>query len=170
MMNFTKADRQAGRKKMEANLTDAARVRREFRSGRLPKTGDALPLHPAVVWLRAWEALNDFRSRMAAAKLNPADTRALIVYVSEKKQDAPRFLLMESKDQSTEQLRDAALRELLKPDVMALGMVFRQFDRVKQVATDFPFQFTGLSPQGVELLKKAVLMEQSLRKMLDQTN
>jgi hypothetical protein len=136
-----------GAKKMEQEMTPAARVRREFRLGRPPKAATSLePLHPLVVWNRATEALTSFRGRMKAAKLNPNHVDAVIVFIEAANPDTPRFLELEQKQ---------VLKQLGRADVIALGMLFKQFDAIKKQQAIFPHLFMGLNERGMAVLKKA---------------
>src|ERR1700690_3400108 len=117
-----------GIQKMEAKLSPAAQIRREFRLGRPPKPGDALPLHRTVAWSKATEALSSFRERMTAVGLEPNHVEAGIVFIELTNPDLPQFLPMEGNDKDDEEWKRAAFEQLGRDDVIALGMVFRQFD------------------------------------------
>ena len=149
-------NRRQGIAKMESEMTPAARVRRAFQLGR-PRKPEQLPLHPAVVWERAKEALGDFRSRMVAVELDPKDATAFIIYIELATPTIPRWLHMEREGVSREDARAEVYAKLAGVGAMALGMVFLQTDtaaKAKQLAT-FPYLFTGLSETGVALLKLA---------------
>lgn len=144
-----------GIKKMEKVMSPAAQVRRDFRLGRPPKPGESLPLHRTVVWQRASDALASFRTRMRGAKLDPRHVTAAIVFIESANPDQPHFLLLDEEGKTPEQSREVAFKELGRDDVIALGMIFRQFDdRSKQQST-FPYQFTGLTERGIAVLRKA---------------
>jgi hypothetical protein len=146
-------------------MTAAARVRREFRSGRPPKAGDALPLNPAVVWSKSIKALGDFRARMEEAGLNPNHARAHIVFIDEANPLVPILQSIESPDKSLEQTRAEVFERLASGSAIAIGMIFRQFDQDAVPGsgnhTCFPYQFTGLSEAGVFVLKIAALQIQA---------
>ncbi len=150
---------QAGIKKMEAAMTPAAKVRREFRLSSRPKPApNPDPLDRRVVWRKAIEALADFRARMAAAGLDPNDVEGVIVCIEGAAPDRPRTLLVEGAGMKAEEWKALAFEQLGRDDVLALGMIFRQYDRGAKgsgVNAVFPFQFTGLSEQGVAVLRTA---------------
>jgi len=145
---------------MGETMTPAAQVRRDFRLGRPPKAGDALPMHRTVVWQKAMDALAAFRARMTAAKLNPNHATAAIVFIELADPDRPHMLLLEEEiGKPSENCRQKAFEQLGRDDVIALGMVFRQFDAEKGKEgefTRFPYQFTGLNERGIAVLRKAV--------------
>jgi hypothetical protein len=159
-----------GIKKMAKVMSPAAQVRRDFRLGRPPKPGETLPLHRMVVWHRASEALSNFRARMAAAKLNPKDVEALIVYIENTEPDTPRVLLLEEEGKTPGQCQMAAFKELGRDDVIAIGMLFRQFDTLSKQQFTFPYQFVGLNERGVAVLKKAAMMQVGASKLLKDVN
>ena len=129
-------------------MTTAARVRRDFRLGRPPKQGESLPLHPRVVWERAYAALEKFRTLMSLEKLSPKNVDAAIVFIEESNPDQPRFLLMSE--------GEARIKEQLsRLDVIALGMLMQQFDAEKKQRAIFPYLFVGLNEHGMAVLKKA---------------
>jgi hypothetical protein len=140
-----------GIKKMEKVMTPAAQVRRDFRLGRPPKASEALPLHRMVVWQRATDALSNLRARMTAAKLNPDDVTAAIVFIERDNPDQPNVLLMDD--------QQAAFEQLGRDDVIALGMIFRQFDEQTKQQSTFPYQFMGLNERGMDVLKKAATQQ-----------
>ena len=142
-----------GAEKMEKAMSPAARVRREFRLGRPPKC--TLPLHPSVAWQKAESLLADFRQRMEDAGLSREDVDAQIIGVRESNPDAPVFIAVE---------RDKALKTLSAPDIIAIGCIFRQHDSTTKQNVDFFVQFTGLSEQGMNVLKKAATMQHELTK------
>jgi hypothetical protein len=148
-----------GIKKMEKVMSPAAQVRRDFRLGRPPKPGEALPLHRLVVWQRATDALANFRTRMAAAKLNPNDAGAVVVYVETSNPELPHFLGLEHTDKSPEESRRTAFEVLGRDDVIALGMLFLQFDEQAKKQTIFPYQFVGLNDRGLSVLRSAGLLQ-----------
>lgn len=144
---------------MEANMTTAARVRREFRLGRPPRAlregEQPEPMHPAAAWKRATDALADFRARMTAATLQPEHVIGAIVYVTLAEPNEPRFLLLEDEGRTAESLQEEAFEQLSRGDALALGMIFRQFDAEAKQQSTFPHQFFGLSPHGVTVLRNA---------------
>jgi hypothetical protein len=144
-----------GAKKMETAMTPAARVRREFRLGRPPK--GMLPLHPTVAWQKAESLLTDFRQKMKAAALLPEHVDAQIIGVRDPNPDEPVFLAGD---------RDAALKTLSTPDIIAIGCIFRQYDARSKQDVFFFVQFTGLSERGLNVLKKACTMLQDAAKKL----
>lgn len=133
-----------GAKKMEDVMSPAARVRRSFRLGRPPK--DTLPLHPKVAWEKAESLLADFRQRMTAAGLKPDDVDGQIIGIRGDRPDEPDYIPAE---------KEKALATLWSPDVIALGMVFRQLDRATGQDIFFPVQFTGLNENGIMVLRRA---------------
>jgi len=134
-----------GVKKMEKNMSPAARVRRDFRLGRPPK--GQLPLHPRVAWEKADSLLTDLRKRMQEAGLRMDHVKGEIVAIRDNDPDEPVFVSVAK--------QEAAIETLSAPNIIALGCVFRQFDeQMKQGATFF-VQFTGLSERGLAVLKKA---------------
>jgi hypothetical protein len=148
-----------GIKKMEKTMSAAAQVRRDFRLGRPPKPGETLPLHRMVVWQRAAEALANFRTRMAAAELNPNDAGAVIVYVETSNPDLPHFLELECPGKTPEESKLAAFEVLGRDDVIALGMLFGQFDEQAKKQAIFPYQFVGLNERGLSVLRSAGLLQ-----------
>lgn len=144
-----------GIKKMEKVMSPAAQVRRDFRLGRPPKPGEAVPLHRLVVWQRATDALSNLRARMSAANLNPNHVSAVIVFIELTDPETPRLLLLEKEGKTPEQCREAAFETLGRDDVIALGMVFKQFDEQSRQQTTFPYQFMGLTERGVYVLRTA---------------
>ena len=134
---------QKGIKKMENAMSAAAQVRRSFRLGRPPKPGEALPLHPAVVWDRANAALANLRARMVAAGLDPSDAVGTIIYVDGQFPTTPRRFPLELPGVSTEQAQAALFGYLGNGHLTAIGMVFRQFDQDTKQQSTFPYQFTG---------------------------
>ncbi len=133
-----------GIKKMEDVMSPAAQVRRQFRLGRPPK--GQLPLHPKVAVDKASALLADFRQRMQAVGLKAEHVDGLLIGVREANRDEPVFIPIE---------RDSAIATLSAPDIIAVGCIFRQHDEREGKDIDFFMQFTGLSEQGLNLLKKA---------------
>ena len=161
-----------GIKKMEDEMSPAAKVRRDFRLGRPPRPapldeeGHPEQLHPKVAWTRANEALSDFRRRMDAAKLNPQHAAAAIVYVIQADPDSPRLLPLEETGKTPEELQLAAFDTLGRPDVIALGVLFAQFDERTRKKAIFPYLFFGLGERGMAGLKKAASIEFEMTEML----
>lgn len=133
-----------GIKKMEAVMSPAAQVRRDFQLGRPPK--DALPLHPITATDRAESLLADFRTRMQKAKLKPEHAQGVIVGIRLSDPDKPVLIKID---------HDEAIAKLSKPDIIALGCVFHQFDEREHKAVTFFKQFTGLNERGLNVLKLA---------------
>ncbi len=157
-----------GIKKMAKAMTPAAKVRRNFQLGRPqkpPQDGD-VPLHRTVVWHKAMRALIDFRSRMADAGLDPTDAKAEIVCLEATDPQTPQFLPLEEKGKLPEQTREDAFRTLGRDDVIAIGLVFEQWDwhggndGQPAIAT-FPYRFMGLSPHSAALLKACAIQQQT---------
>lgn len=150
-----------GAKKMESAMTAAARVRREFQLGRPPKAlGEnehPEPLHPAVLWKRATEALEDFRKRMTSAKLNPQHARAAVIYIESTAPELPRFLPLEEEGESSEERRKNVVEFLMSrsDDVIVLGMIFEQWDEEAHKKAIFPKLFFGLNAKGMAVLRHA---------------
>jgi hypothetical protein len=138
----------------------AAQVRRDFRSGNPPKPGEALPLRRLVAWRRAMEALSDLRARMSAANLNPKHAVAAIVYVAEAAPDKPELLFLESEQRTPEQCQMDAYATLDRDGVIAIGMVFDQYDEQSGQLVTFPYQFTGLNDRAIVVLRKAAEVPQ----------
>ena len=145
-----------GIEKMEGTMSPAARARRDFRLGRPPKPGETLPLHRTVVWKRAGEALLRFRALMALEKLQEKHVIGAIVYIESADENKPHILLLEDAGKTSEDCRQAAFEQLGRDDVIAIGMIFSQFDEREKKQVTFPYQFTGLSPQGIAVLRRAV--------------
>ena len=164
-----KKNLQKGIGKMNKAMTPAAQVRRDFRLGRPAKPGDGSPLHPAVVWQKATDALANFRFRMVAANLNPADAEAIIVFVAPETQSTPRSLPIEAPGKSVEQMRSAAFAELSREGVFAVGMLFDQFDEQSKQQATFPYQLQGLNESGVMCLRAAATMQVQGREILKRT-
>jgi hypothetical protein len=108
------------------------------------------------VWQKASDLLADFRTRMTAAALNPDDVEGLIVYIRASAPDDPLMTLLSEG-------HEVAIHRLSAPDVLVLGMIFRQLDGGQ--AVDFPMQFTGLSERGLAVLKKAAELQHRLVKL-----
>lgn len=148
-----------GIRKMEKEMTAAARVRREFRLGRpprpLPEGEVPQPLHPAVAWQRAKDALSAFRERMIAAGLRPKDAGAVIVYIERGNQDRAQLLELENADKSESDMRGEAFKTLAREDVIALGMIFTQMDQQSNQRAIFPYLFFGLNQRGMAVLRQA---------------
>jgi hypothetical protein len=159
---------------MEEKISPAAQVRREFRLGRPPRTlaehEQLEPLHPTVVWRRANEAVSSFRARMTAAKLNPRHVAAAIVYVEQAQSDQPRFLPLEEKGKSPEDVQSTAFEALSRSDVIALGMIFVQLDEQIQKKITFPHLFFPLNKRGMDVLKKAAALEFDVLERLKTAN
>jgi hypothetical protein len=92
---------------------------------------------------------------MSVENLPPADVTAAIVYLEEADPNIPHFLLREEAGRSEDEIKAAVFEKLSRPDVLALGMLFRQWDAEKSQQSTFPHQFTGLSEGGVAMLRKA---------------
>jgi hypothetical protein len=159
-----------GAKKMETVMSAAARVRREFRRGRPPKPGEALPLHRMVVWVRANGALANLRERMSAAKLNPEHVTAAIVYIETADPDKPQFALLESKQRTPDECRFDAFEDLGRDDVIAIGMIFDQYDEKTGQHITFPYQFTGLNERAIAVLRKAAEVQQMFTSLAKTVN
>lgn len=136
-------------------MSRASLARRQFRLGRPPKPGDVLPLHPHVVWRRALDALQSFRVMMLMAGLEREHVSAAIVFIEQANPETPRVLLVEQEGKTQEECEKAALGQLFRPDTIAIGMIFRQFDAQQKKQIIFPYQFTGLSEGAIALLRKA---------------
>ena len=139
-------------------MSRAARVRRQFRLGRPPK--DTLPLHPRIAWDKAESLLSDLRQRMKDAGLSPADIDAQIIGVRDPNPNEPVFVPLKDKDE--------VVKILSEPDIIAIGMIFRQHDAEandgKGQDITFPVQFTGLSKAGLDVLKGAANRQVSIGK------
>jgi hypothetical protein len=159
-----------GIKKMEGNMSPAAQVRREFRLGRPPKPGESLPLHPKVVWERAYTALSRFRLLMTIEKLEPTHVTAAIVFIELADPGQPRVLLLEEEGKSEEECKQALFDQLGRHDVIALGMIFRQFDAKEKKQATFPYQFTGLSQRGISVLRKAAEIQERYTALIKNMN
>ena len=152
-------------------MSPAARVRREFQLGRprrpLP---DGERLRPSVLWQRATDALNDFRARMSAAKLNPAHAEAAVVFVEQSDPDQPQFLFLELPGRTPEEVRNAALEFLTREDVIELGMLFSQFDEQTKQRATFSYMFYGVNQRAMDILKRAAAERFVAEEMLKHTN
>ena len=141
-------------------MTPAARVRREFQLGRPAKSTDMLPLHPSVVWQRATESLSSLRQRMKAVGLKPDHAQAVIVFIESANPDHPRFLHLEDEvGKHSESCRKKVLETLSRGDVIALGLLFNQFDEEKKQQAIFPRLLMGLNERGMAVLKKAAQLQ-----------
>lgn len=158
-----------GAAKMERVMTPAAKIRRDFRSGRPPKDADALPLHPSVVWQRSIGALTDLRTRMEAAKLDPKHATASLVLITEENPIEPILFSIGTEAKSLEQLRTDLFALLASGSAMAIGLIFRQYDEEAKNIAFFPYQFTGLSEAGVLVLKIAALRLEALQSLASKT-
>lgn len=155
-------------------MTPAARVRREFRLGRPPRTladhEQMEPLHPTVVWRRANEAISSFRERMVGAKLNPRHVEGAIIFVEQSAPEEPRFLALEERGKTPGQMEVAAFEVLSRPDVLALGMICAQHDDGAKQRAIFPYLFFSLNKRGMDVLKKAAAMQYAVVEMLKDAN
>ena len=157
--------------KMRENTTTGAEVRRDFRRVRPLKADVPFPLHADVVWRIANQAIAEFRGRLEKAGLINQDVHAWIVYVrSTADGTRPHFLPLEDEGEPQE-LKAAVNEALSKEGNLAIGMVFDHFDPTG--GTDgmaalavFPYQFRGLSEEGVLQLRFACVAHQSARKAL----
>jgi hypothetical protein len=153
----------AGIKKMESTMTPAAQVRREFRLGRPPKPVETVePLQRTVVWRKATEALSNIRDRMVAAKLKPEHVSGAVVYVETGSPDESRVLPVQQRDKTLEESQAAAYEILGRDDVIALGMIFTQYDEHAGKLAVFPFQFMPLNERGIAVLRQAATEAQDL--------
>lgn len=165
MMRFytreAKRNLRKGAKKMEEAITSAARVRREFQLGRPPKLqNEMLPLHPSVVWKRATESLASFRELMSKEDLKPYHAQAVIVFIDSAHPDNPQFLHVEDEvGKPSESCHKKVLETLSRTDVIALGLLFYQFDEEKEQRSIFPRLLMGLNERGMEVLKKAAIVQ-----------
>ncbi|HEY2363486.1 MAG TPA: hypothetical protein VGK36_20360 [Candidatus Angelobacter sp.] len=152
-------------------MSPAAQVRRDFRLGRPPRAVDnPEPLHPAVVWRRAQEALADFRGRMSAASLNPRHAAAVIVFIEKADSEKPCFTFLEEKGKTSEEMQKAVFETLSRADVIALGMIFVQLDEQTQQKAIFPYLFFGLNERGMAVLKRAAELEYVVGESLNNVN
>lgn len=133
-----------GIRKMEDVMSPAAQVRRDFQLGRPPK--NELPLHPITAAQKAESLIADFRARMEKAKLKPEHAQGLIVAIRTADPDKPILIKIDHNE---------AIAKLSKPDTIALGCVFHQFDERDGKAVTFFKQFTGLNERGLNVLKLA---------------
>ena len=129
-----------------------------------------VPLHPRVAWERAAEALADFRARMKAAKLKAEHVTGAIVSIEVSDPDQPHVLLLEEEGIAPETLQRKAFEELSRPDVIALGMIFRQFDQKDKRQSTFPYQFMGLNQRGIAGAGKAAELQVNLGEQLKNAN
>jgi len=152
-----------GIRKMEKTMTAAARVRRDFQLGRpprpLPEGQIPEPLHPSVLWQRATSALADLQKRMTDAGLRAKHVEALIVYVHRNDPDMPHVFLLEQAGASTEQRQRDALGTFASAEVIALGMLFKQYDAEAKRESIFPYLFFGLNSRGMDVLKRAAALQ-----------
>jgi hypothetical protein len=152
-----------GIKKMEKTMSRAARVRRDFQLGRPPRAlpeGQAPePLHPSVLWQRATEALTSLRARMTEAGLLAKHAEGLIVYICREDPDTPQAFLLEPPGTSQEERQRAAFDTFASADVIALGMLFKQYDAEAGREAIFPYLFFGLNQRGMDILKKAAALQ-----------
>jgi hypothetical protein len=157
---------------MESTLSPAAQVRRRFRVGLgRPRKPEQLPLHPAVVWQRATEALNKFRGEMLAAGLSPKEAEAALVYVKTDAQNpVPEFLFIESPTKSSDEMRRDVFEVLGRDGVAALGLVFRQFDNQLKKEAYFPYPLAGLENRHMAVLKAAAMLYQQALNQLRQNH
>ena len=113
-----KRNLKAGSRKMEENMSTAARVRRQFRFGRPPKSTEHL--RPLIAVDKAEVSLADLRNRMRQAGtkwFKDEHVRAMLVTVDGT--DA-RITSVDN--------REKMLANLTRPGAYALGCVFVQFD------------------------------------------
>ncbi|WP_334266861.1 hypothetical protein [Edaphobacter sp. HDX4] len=96
---------------------------------------------------------------MATANLSPTDVTAAIVYVESADPEVPHFILLDEEGKSLEDIRAVAFEILGRDDVVAIGMVFKQYDAQASKQAIFPYQFTGLSPNGIAVLRKAATIQ-----------
>lgn len=121
--------------KMEKMMSPAARVRREFRLGRPPKSTEHL--RPLIAVDKAEMSLADLRNRMRKAEtewFKDEHVRAMLVTV-----DSTDACLTPVEN------RDKMLADLTRPGAYALGCVFAQFDADAGKNTFFYVPFIGLT-------------------------
>lgn len=155
-----KKNLQEGIKKMQKVMTPAAQVRRDFRLGRPPKPAEPIPLHRTVVWQKATDALVNLRARMSAANLDPAHVTASIVFIESAAPDSPQMIAMEKPGRSLEECRAFVYETIGRDDVIALGMIFEQYDEQAKEMAAFPYQFMGLNERGISVMRSATEMRQ----------
>jgi hypothetical protein len=107
---------------------------------------------------------------MALERLPQSDVTAAIVYLEEADPSWPHFLLLEEDGKSEEEIKALIFERLSRPDVLALGMLFRQWDAEKQQQITFPYQFTGLSEGGVAMLRRAAELQEKGSRLTKDVN
>jgi len=107
------------------------------------------------------ESLAKFRVLMALERLEPEHVTAAIVYLEEANPTDPLFLLLEETGKSEDEIKAEVFEALSRADVLALGMIFRQYDPEKGKQFTFPYQFTGLSPQAIQIMREAVRIQET---------
>jgi len=139
-----------GAEKMEAKISPAARVRREFRLGRPPKSTEHL--RPLIAVDKAESSLADLRNRMRQAKIEwfkDEYVQAKLVTVD----DANVYI-------TSVEHRDKMIAELSGPGAYALGCVFFQFDADAGERGQFAYfyvPFIGLTDEERATIQEAAV-------------
>jgi hypothetical protein len=142
-----KKNLQAGIEKMEGKLTVADKVYRAFRSGR-PFKKDRL-LKPPMALAEVCEMRDKLRAAMQAAKLNPDDCAAAVVFQRETTE--PPVVRVVRVGRETEVL-DAMYGKFM---AVTIGAIFAMKDKERGNARLWVHPFL-LSNEALQLLEKAL--------------
>jgi hypothetical protein len=143
-------------------MTPAAQVRRTFTSGRPTKAESLNRIHPADVWQRANDLLNDLRARMVAAKLKPEQVHGMLVYITKDQPFKPEHIPV------APEYMEKVFEIFSRSDVYALGVVFRQDDEEAGKRAHFVRQIQPLPEEGMAVLKMGAVLVRDAMGLLDQ--
>jgi hypothetical protein len=96
---------------------------------------------------------------MTEAGLLAKHAEGLIVYVRREDPSMPQVFLLELPGMSQEERQRAALETFASIDVIALGMLFKQYDAEAGREAIFPYLFFGLNQRGMDILKQAAALQ-----------
>ncbi len=77
---------------------------------------------------------------------------------------------LEEEGKAPEEMWKAAFEQLSREDVIALGMIFGQYDEASKQKAIFPYLFFGLNQRGMAVLRKAAELQQDASALLKNVN
>lgn len=134
-------------KHMRESMTPAARVRRDFNSGRPAKAESLQLMHPVEAWQRANAVLNDLKARMSAADLKPEHAEGMLVYIKAESPFQPEHIPV------LPEYTEKAFEVFSRADAFVLGVALRQYDAEAGKYAYFVRQIQPLPDQGIEVLR-----------------